>query len=439
MERPEEYIYKEKLKFPPKNLDNLRYVEMNYSEEELKKLTEEYYSYDYAEELFEINKGRIPVIIKELFESKQLAIGELNSRFPEIHIKSFEQTYDHAITFNKGLKEFIYRIVRIYTTLIVAPDPANKSGEFKYPSVEEISNKIASIFWWIKETKYENFGPSYYIDKQQIDFAVKLSMEAEFFFLAHEFGHIFYSMRAEKDSSFDFIREIESDLLAIGNAEIIEELFADRCGMLICMGYLINKDFNTTYASKYTYLCVEMALLIFASLDLIGDAFFDKTHPPFSERINNIRNYLILVCDDENRYKAFTQLADINLATYIRILQKVPKYFQGESREEDKETSLMRNKFKNLLEKCSDGISPDHLTFSTEMNKLFNVGYHDIFAQEISIIGQAYLEEESIQREKIFTNEGSRKIYFKFKILAGWILTDVPEPARGVLIERLSS
>lgn len=433
---PEEYIYYEKSKLPPKNLDNIHNVQMNLSDEELRRCSERYLSYDYAAELFEINKGRVPIIIKELYEKRKLAIGELNNRRPYIYIKPFGN-YDYAITFYKGLKEIIYRIVRIYSTIIFAPNPNNEKRESQSPSVEEISDKIASIFWWIKETDFENFGPSYYIDEQQINVAVNLSMQSEFFFLAHEFGHIFYSMRKEEDSSFDFIREIESDLLTINNNKFVEEFFADICGLLICMGYLINKNFDNEYANEYTYLSIEMALLIFASLELIGGAEFDKTHPPFSERINNIRNYLFKICNDKKQYKKFTQLADINLASYIRILHKVPKYFKEESFKESDETFIIRNEFRDLLERCSNGINPDHLTFSNEMNKLFNQGYHDIIAQEITAVGKAYSAEENIQREKIFTNESSRKIFFKFKLLAGWILTDVPEPARGVLIGRL--
>ncbi len=168
-----------------------------------------------------------------------------------------------------------------------------------------------------------------------------------------------------------------------------EEYFCDRFAMLACLGYFANEDFSSEHVNPFTYLGLEMGLMVFACLELL-EKQFDGSHPPFGDRIDNIRNFLIKILNDEEKFKRLTTTADESLRLYVGFLSKVPKYFSGVAVATGPEADAHRDDIRRLLERCSNGTRADHVTFGPEIITILNRGYHDVLAEEIARVGRDY-------------------------------------------------
>jgi len=254
---------------------------------------------DFALALFEAHKQRIPAQIIDLFEKGKLAIGEINDELPNARYYKLGE-HNYAVTINTGLIKFIYRVIRAYSTRF-------NSDESKI-SFEETCQKIADIFWWFGMSKGKAFGPAYPITEDQIIMASRFATEAEFFFLAHELGHVFNDMFKKSE-----VQDEDNE-----NHEYIEEFAADRFALLTCLGLLSGGKPVEDLRHDIAYASCELALLIFDGLEQLGFET-EKTHPPTEQRITVLREWLKDSCPSEEVYQNIIQLADANTEVYNNI------------------------------------------------------------------------------------------------------------------------
>lgn len=423
---PQEYLKTKQAEAPPKELGDASHVE-HFTEEEKRAYLQAILESDYLVRLYEANIARVPTPIQELYRTGALALGEVNSPVP----RAYYDPEGPVVVFHLGLKDFIYRIVRIQASRIIQSKEDLDAVTQDDPANDPIHGRFASIFWWIRETGLTAFGPAYPITKNQISLANFLALEAEFFFVSHEFGHMFHGQIDAPGN--DLLARIQEGL---GNDDHAEEFFCDRFAMLACLGYFADENFASEHVTPWNYLGLEMALMVFACLELLDKPFGDS-HPKFGDRISNLRNFLSSMLNDEEKYKQLTRLADRSLGLYVTLLEKVPRYFTGVSIDPGPEAEAHRRDIRDLLERCSNGPRADFESFTPAIITLLNRGYHDVLADEIAGVGREYAAFSEQHRERIFSDLAHHPTVHKFKLLVGFLLVDVPEPARSYFMEKI--
>lgn len=258
---PQELIAIKKSEFAVSNSNEL-FFDSDLFKEELKdgkdveKLKEEIKNTDYAVYLFEQNRNRFPSYVNQMYDSGSFAIGEIDNPIPNAHFYNLGDL-NYAITFNAGLKNFIYRVIRAYSTRFVFTEDENKKSSISF---EETCQKIADIFWWFGISQGQAYGPNYPITKDQIKMANILTMEAELFFVAHEVGHLNYDMMSNSPMA---------DKYKENYGHLSEEFEADRFALLTCLGAFDESGNHKAERNDVIYAGCELALLIFSGLEKI--------------------------------------------------------------------------------------------------------------------------------------------------------------------------
>ncbi len=431
---PLEFISNEKSKYPQIDLSNLnfesKFAKGNLDESEIEKVKSDFLKTDYAQYLFQSNGYRVPVIIKELCNNGNLAIGELNNPIPNAHCHIIDEI-NCAVTFNSGLRDFIYRVVRAYSTRYNITPQENWEDISSLISFEETCRKIAEIYWWFMETEGKSFGPNYQIDEKQILFANILALEAEFFFLAHEFGHVIIHHLDSMQSS-----PLSEIIYKIEHGSSDEEFQADRFGLLISMGCMPDEKLTASFNYEITYFGIELALMIFSTLEKFG-LKGENTHPPFLERINNVRANLKKICPDEEFYNNLVKFSDQNIALYEKITDRILNPTKEQESLYENEAREIIKGITKLLDKCSAGSIPDYMTFYLEMESLFNNGYHHKLIEEIFSVGQVFIADILNHRNGATYKEDNKRNFFKYKLFFGFIQR-LREPAKSLFMEKLT-
>lgn len=369
---------------------------------------------DWAVSLFEAHRQRIPTTIIDLYEKGKIAIGEINNELPNARYYKLGEL-NYAVTINTGLIKFIHRVIRAYSTRYNPPDDNI--------SFEETCQKIADIFWWFGISEGRAFGPDYPITEDQIIKASKFATEAEFFFLAHELGHVFNDIFKNSE-----VRDEHN--------EEIEEFAADMFALGTCLGLSNGGNYVENLELDFIYASCELALLIFDGLEQLGFET-EKTHPSAEKRIALLREWLKDLCSSENDYQNIIHLADANTKIYNSIISvikqptsKQEEYFNQKAKEAIEEVN-------RLLEDCTKGDIPDYATFNSEMGNLFNFGYHHKFLNKVFEVGQSFFQDithyESGNTEWTDT---SKKLFLKYKLFLSFILYS-PEPMKTIFEQKL--
>lgn len=376
---------------------------------------------DFGNYLFSLLKPKLPDEIIEFFNSGFIAVGEINESTPNAFVEKINDS-GFGIIFHTGLKDFIYRVSRILSAKVFI----GKEGRNEDIDLKRLVQIITEIFWWSYESSGA-FGPSYPIEKEQILFANKISLEAEKFFIAHEIGHIVKSILSI--NPHHFLSQELSDLSEIH----AEEHFSDLIAFRIMMNLLKNGQNISPHEAQLSYLGIELGFHIFNAMELMGIEM-NTTHPSPSSRIGFIRTELSKVTTSKE-FEKITELA----RGIENLFEEVVKIYSNPKELEkfyEEKSSEVVNELDELLIMCSKPEPPDRYTFNSMAGAIFEKGFSEDLLNFISSIVDELvnLNIENIQNNEIRLTNG-KIIFKKQSLLFGFINEWMNEPARSFFLQ----
>lgn len=362
---PREYIEARRKHFDPRPARRKEVMAPYFDAEELEKFTLDNDT-DFTEYLLHRLRPRFPKFLAELLDGGRVAVGVVNDPAPNAHLVSLD--CGHAIVFNAGLMEFVYRVSRALSTKFVPPG----EEEDGLPTVET-SRIIFEVFdWyigsWQRTGREHAAGPHYPVSRTQFFFANELAFEAECFFLAHEIGHLLRELS----------RASSLDIGALKGEDEDEETFADKFAFWVLMSAWGKPDSNY-YHADLAFAGAFAALRMFEALHAYCESAYQKKfggpHPDAGRRIANLINWTWDLCrGNEKVFQGVTRLGSLIDFT----LGAVEHTFDCP----DFEDYYMRSaaeavgELEELLTACtSNEHYSDHVTFRERAHPLLDRGY----------------------------------------------------------------
>src|SRR5262245_38278530 len=335
-----------------------------------------------VEQLWESMHPRIPLFIADMRSEGRLVIGATSETEPRIYVRDLADR-GHAVVIHQDLLHLIYRLTRAATAQI-----ALRAGEIDLPAgVDEqrLTQVVTDILWLFKETG-GIFGPTYPINRQQMQLAGELSTQAECFLLAHELGHIIVSPAAGKETSQDLIERLISGsfvgFLPPGADTWDEEHFADVIAFDLVMGISSGQVAALGSQNQLRYAGIELMLLIQYALEQFGFRVSD-THPEASLRLEVIRSRARATSKDDRAYHNLTAIA----RAYEKIFVTVVRRYHQRDLDHDfyaGEANAAVEGLRKALVTYSAAHPPDYFSFSEAMNEILGRGYYHVVLERMA-------------------------------------------------------
>lgn len=378
-------------------------------------------SVDFGQYLYSQLSPRLPAELQQLFTEGFIAIGAINEPSPNAYVKSLGED-GYAIVFHTGLRDFIYRLARVLSTRFLpsSEDPTSHQA----PPFPETARLVAEIFWWFQETGCA-FGPSYEISDQQLMVANKLATEAELFLVSHEIGHVIADLPL--DRAF-----IERIALTTTDGDHRDEHAADAIAVRLAMDLFNAASTPTAGVVQLRYAGVEFALRVFATLETLGFRFHG-THPSASSRLTFIRAEVRRLVANEQAWDGVTLLARGIESLFDEMATIMRRPAEHESFFVHAAEAVVRQ-LVDLLEKCTGGFVPDYMTFYQDAGAVFAQGYSHRLLSEIASVSARFFSEAGKVNPGSRTREQAWRDFQKFKLLWGFIVQHMNEPARSVFL-----
>jgi hypothetical protein len=346
---PREFLASKKSLFPSQPLNETYLSDYLMKRPDLAKraLAKQHEESDYAEDLLNRIRHRLPDALQQALQQDRVAVGEVNDPAPNAYATPLGNS-QFAVVFNTGLKSFVYRVTRALATRMAIND------EDTVVDFDETCRIIADIFFWLREAGCA-CGPSYEITDTQVLFGHVFAVHAESFFLAHELGHVFIGLRDG------------SERRASSRDAWKEEFEADEFALVMCVAGSRGND--PMDSAGMAYAGAHIALHIFAGLERVG-VEFEKTHPPAADRLQAIRDLLRGMCANEETHAKVIEMASTIDAVFDNILGRIadPDYEQFLERA----AHQVMQELESLLDQCTGDLVPDYVTFKSRCFPLFN-------------------------------------------------------------------
>jgi len=267
------------------------------------------------------------------------------------------------------------------------------------------------------------------ISKDQIVFAATLCDIAIMFYLFHEFAHIFID------------EDIEEEL-----DKKDHEYLADYFAMVSSLTTL-----SEGHPLTVVYAGCESALLVFSMVDELRLFPPYSTHPPFSDRIKSLRQFLKEDIEDEGSYNAIISIGHATETIFNNIVNNVDKrsekysdFISSKKKEIDTEidylldlhwnweSTRLTKEMKVINDK--NYICPNYATFTNEMMVLLRYGGHyELIHEKLLSVYTATLSKSQELSEH--TDECTRVQFFesfnKMKLIYNFV-TSLSEPLATV-------
>jgi hypothetical protein len=381
---PQEYIEERRKHFDPRPSRRKDIMAPYFDAEDLEKYTLEDDT-DFAECLMDRLRPRFPKFLVDILSKVKVAVGLVNDPSPNAHLVSLD--CGHAIIFNAGLMEFIYRVTRALSTRFAAPE----DDVAACPPGAETCRIIYEVFdWyvgsWQRTGKEHAAGPHYQVNRTQFRLANELAFEAECFFLAHELGHLLCELS----------RTSALDLSAMRGGDEDEETFADKFAFWVLMSAWHDPE-SKYYHPDLAFAGAFTALRMFEALHGYCESAYKEKfggpHPDAGWRVVNLVNWTRqLYRGDEKAFERVTGLASmidftLTAVEYAFDLPEFEEYYTRGAAE-------VVSELDELLTACtSDEHISDHVTFRERAHPLLKRGYPmflmDRVAREIVLPLQA--------------------------------------------------
>ena len=371
---------------------------------------------DYGEYLLGLIRQGLPRETLRFLEEGLIAVGEIGDQTPNAYTERVGAGC--AILFNSGLRDFVYRVARAFST---RAQPNTLAGTEATVSIEETARVVAEIFWWFNETGMP-FGPGYTIQPHQILFAHRLATAAEMFLLAHELSHATAMIKADGSSTEP----------ALGTAQV-DEFLADGEGIAIVLANITNRIGPSSMSPDWAYAGAEFALQISATFEALG-ARFVESHPPATERLSFVRNFTSENLPDSTSWDSIYQPAHVIDLVFQALTKTIlsPSAEQADFLRRAEEE--IAKELIELLNRCSGGAVPDYFTFSSEASAILNRGYSSRILEEVGQIAYTFMHNI----ETAGVSRGAWIAFQQYKLLLG-LAGDMAEPARSVFLSALDA
>ncbi len=366
---------------------------------------------EYTDILVKHLDDRVPQEVNDLLRDNSLSIGEINNNSANAHLKKLPNN-KYAIAFNTGLKNFVYRVIRAFSTRI----SFNNLDDPEIIDFNYTARIIADIFLWYGETS-SSAGPGYPINEEQIYFANLCSYEANSFFLLHEIGHLLININSDTTFEHDYEEEFLSDSIALS--------------------FLLKRSSETDHnlSIQLSYAAAELALYIFAGLESFGVEFDSKSHPIAKDRINNLRETLEYHVSDSEMRRSITAIADVNSVVFDKILETINSTNYRHFIESVSEECM--KKLELALEECTGDFVPDYVSFEAQAHQFFGQGYSLKLSEHIAQNTKKLFELMSTHNERDATSDKEVfVVYQKYKLIYSCI-ERMREPVKSVYMKAL--
>lgn len=375
----------------------------------------------WGDELLSFLENRLPLGIKEGLSNGSIVITSIFDKKPNAYVEFLEND-EYAVIFQGGLRDFVYRITRVLSSILY-------KEEGNSISFNEGCKIIADIYWWMVSSD-ESFGPNYDISPNQIVKANNLALNAESFFLCHELGHIMY----KKENN-----EKESDRKQI-------EYYADAYAFKIMLGHYSDDEYQLKKIQEI-YSGIILGILIFQGIDEIGIKFQNATHPDTEKRLAQIKIKLKEMFQSE-QVKLITSEAYKIEQVFTKVVQTIKNPTNVESTYFKEEQNKLYFKLDELLEKCaksegfnsgginislvsSNAVPPDYATFYSEATNLFAQGSSGLIYSIFDRMAKKLKSDLKNLNEKGTEFDEKATINFKkVKLLIGYT-QEAPAPIRN--------
>lgn len=374
-------------------------------------------NFDFGEYLLYNLRPRLSESTNELIDSGIIAIGEIINPIPNIYVKKIANNKGYAIIFHSGLRDFIYRVTRAYSTQTATHEEHQSNDLMNLLNHEEFTRIIAEIFWWFQESQ-NSFGPSKYpISNQQKLFAGKLTSEVESFLVAHEIGHIIQDIARIEDYN-----EIPGGTIAHS-----EEYMADLVGFNIIMDFDNGKD--NLFEYQMSYLGIEFVFQIYRALEYIG-LEFGNTHPKSENRIKFMRERLksILSPTDYDVISSLSVGAELIFDRVLEVLKNPKEYEEYYFHK----AQQLENELESLFNEYAKKVPLDYYKFNKKVFKILDEGYPTSILSKMMKIRDDFIEEMKIS--DLNKNKLDNEDLFllnKFKLIMG-LIQDMSQPAKSI-------
>ena len=364
----------------------------------------------------------LPAILQDLIGEGRLVVGEVGLNSPNAQVIPVEDG-QFVVVLYSGLFAFLYRIARPLASAVFRPAEGIGSG-IDMPTLARV---VAEIFWWLQQTG-DSFGPDYEVTLDQKLLANLLAVSAERFLLAHELGHVYVAMGAM--SHAEFAEEVNDSL---------EEHLADVAALSLCVKacVAVHGTSDPTWLA-FTYAGAELALQIWDVMGRIGLDFVDGMHPPATQRIAVLRDWLRGACGSEATYDAIVMAATIIERAFGEITQIITQPGEHDLTFEA-ECEALIEEFERLLDKCSGERIPDYTTFYVEAPAIVSRGYpQSVLSRVFLTVVDHFAEVMSKDRDGADPKQILVR-FNRFKLLFG-LIQQLPEPAKSLYegaLERL--
>ncbi|MGE8147550.1 hypothetical protein ACQKP7_20525 [Pseudomonas frederiksbergensis] len=374
-------------------------------------LLEEINENDWAGFLVSYLKPRLDPVLISLLESDTVAIGAIESPFPNACITKLDNGY--AILFSTGLREFVYRLARVIATRFSIATQEVEIG------LHETARLVAEVFWWYQETNVA-YGPDYSINDAQKQVANTLAMEAEAFLLCHEIGHI-------ASDTPGILEELSGDMQGVDLAAHLDEFVADFFGAMFVLGSREDSESpDNAIKLQFRYAGIEFMLQIYQCLEKVGMSFSDS-HPPAAERLAYIRNAIRIRCADNESWLGLSTIAGGIEGIFNNILAILdsPKehalYFERKAAE-------LLDDLNCALSECSGDMVPDYVNFHPRAAEIFARGYPESVIKRVAQVAADFFADV-YSEEMGDVNDSGRWVRFQqFKLLLSFF-HEMPEGA----------
>lgn len=378
---------------------------------------------DRALDLLSELMGSLPAALLPVIEQGHLVVGEIGVETPNAHVIHLEDG-EFVVVMHSGLFAFLYRVARpLASAVFRTTEEVIGSAGMEIP---QLARTIAEIFWWLQKTGTD-FGPGYDITREQIYLANLLAMRAERFLLAHEIGHVLQALAERYD-----------ELPPRFTDDATEEHLADALALRLTL------DASNRHEGKQdptwlmlAYAGAEFALHIWSVMERIGFSFLDDIHPPASKRIEVMRTWLRKWCDADETFHKVTMAAEVIQRAFGEVSRIITSPNERAPAFEAEAEALV-TEFLKLLEKCSNGIIPDYVTFYSQAPALLSRGYPEqmlvmVFRRVVNHLRECMMDLPGKQNPF-----DQQRTFGQFKLLFG--LTDnMPDPAKQVYEAELSA
>jgi hypothetical protein len=407
----EKYIQQQREKYPNSKEPDISFFEsepFKYLMEAgmTKDMVSKLSSQDLAIHLLDFILPFLPEKIVNLLDSKRLQVAEIQNFKINAELKILGDN-NYAIIFSTELSKFLYRIIRVLSTRF----DINQEGT--YLEFNDFLINLTEVIWYYNETG-RAIGPDYFISKQQMNFANKLTTSSELFFLSHEFGHLFNILEKSVE-----IQEKE------------DETFADNFALDTLLKAPLIFEY---YEPEFLYAGIELGIQIYRFMDDLGIEFED-THPKSQERLNSIREYLSCNYDPEfvSKVTTISSVIDIYINNLIETLNDSSNTIHIHF---EKVAKNIMQQMNNVLDSCvspKDGI-PNYSLYYPKLVKIFNGHYPALFREEVRRITEEFHNAQKKIDSKQISIKGWCYYFQRYKLLNGYIFFNMHE---GLLKERL--